>query len=139
VAVIAPDLAERLKEAFGALTGQVDLEVYTAKGEKEEFAQFTRDLVGEISQLSDKIKAGFFDLDSPEAKARGISRSPTLLIAPERYRLRYTGAPAGEEARSFLQTIFMVSAGASRLSEASRRRLGELKEPRRVKVFVSPT
>jgi thioredoxin reductase (NADPH) len=137
--VIGDDLAEKLKDSFKALTGEVRLEVYTGPGPNEELSEFARSFCRELAALSDKIKANFFDLGSPEAKAKGVERSPTVLIAPERYPLRYTGAPAGEEARPFLQAIFMVSAGTSRLSDASRRRLATLTERRRIKVFVSPT
>jgi thioredoxin reductase (NADPH) len=139
VAVIGQELADRLKEAFASLTGEVPLEVFTAKGAEGEFAAFTRDFVAEISKLSPKLPARLFDLESPEAKAREVERSPTVLLAPDHFRLRYTGAPAGEEARSFLQALFMLSAKASRLSEPSRKRLAELKERRRIKVFVTPT
>ena len=139
MAVIADDIAERLRESFKALRQPVRLEVYTAAGQNEEFSEFTREFVSELTKLTDKITAGFFRVDSPEAKAKGIERSPTVLIAPDRYQLRIVGAPAGEEARSFLQAIFMASAGMSRLSEASRRRLEGLRERRRIKVFVTPT
>ncbi len=137
--VIQEDLAERLKKAFEGLTGEVRLEVYTGRGQNEEFARFTRDFAAELAALSPRIKAAFFDLDGPEARERQVERAPTLLIAPDRYRLRYTGAPAGEEARSFLEAIFMASAGRSRLSDSARRRLAELEGRRRLKVFVSPT
>lgn len=139
MAVIGEELAAQLRKAFESLTRDVPLEVYTAKGVNEEFAVFTRDFVAELSRLTPKLPARFFDLDSPQARERGVERSPTVLLAPERYRLRYTGAPAGEEARSFLQALFMLSAADSRLTEASRRRLAGLSERRHIKVFVSPT
>lgn len=139
MAVIGQDLADRLRQAFEALKAEVRLEVYTGPGANEELAQFTRQFATDLAALSNKIKASFHELGSQQARQRGVERSPTLLIAPDRYRLRYTGAPAGEEARSLLEGIFMASTGASRLTDASRRRLAELRERRRIKVFVSPT
>ena len=68
-----------------------------------------------------------------------MDRSPTILIQPDRYRIRYVGAPAGEEGRSFIETLLAVSTGQSGLQPASRQALAALAEPRRVRVFVSPS
>jgi thioredoxin reductase (NADPH) len=103
------------------------------------FNEFCRKLLTELSSLSDKIRPIFEAPGSAVAKKYGITRTPTLLIEPDRYAIRFTGAPAGEEARTFLLAILMASAGTSVLSEPSRQRLSELKENRNIKVFVSPT
>jgi len=138
--VIQKDLQEQLRRAFQNLRDEVVLEVFTEKtGENEEFAQFTRGLATEIAELSPKITARLYDLSDPKAKERKVDRSPTLLISPDRFKIRYTGAPAGEEVRSFLQAIFMASGQGMVLSDWAVKRLGELKERRNVKVFVSPT
>lgn len=103
------------------------------------FNDFCRKLLTELSTLTEKIKPVFVAPDSETAKKYHITRTPTLLIEPEQYAIRFTGAPAGEEARTFLLGVIMASAGMTILSDASKKRLSELKENRNIKVFVSPT
>src|SRR5574340_1075222 len=69
----------------------------------------------------------------------GITRTPTLLLQPEKYRIRFIGAPAGEEARTLVLSLIMASTGKTILSDQTKARLADLKEPRNVKIFVSPT
>jgi len=70
---------------------------------------------------------------------RGVARSPTVLLAPDKYAIRYTGSPLGEEGRSFIVAIIMVSAASVVLNEESLKRLADLKEKRAIQIFVSPT
>ncbi|MBI5633045.1 MAG: thioredoxin-disulfide reductase [Nitrospirae bacterium] len=103
------------------------------------FNEFCRKLLEELASLSDKIRPVFVKPDSDLAKKYHVTRTPTILIEPERYAIRLTGAPAGEEARTFLIALLMASTGKTVLSDASKKRLSELKENRNIKVFVSPT
>ena len=61
------------------------------------------------------------------------------LIAPDRYGIRWLGAPLGEEARTFLETILMVGSGMSGLSDQSRKVIEKIDSVRQIKVFVSPS
>lgn len=105
----------------------------------EPFSLFCRKLLQELSALSDKIIPVFEKPGSITAEKYKVSRTPTLLVAPERFSIRFSGAPAGEETRTFLITLLMASVGKTILSDASKLRLAELKENRSIKVFVSPT
>jgi thioredoxin reductase (NADPH) len=96
-------------------------------------------LVKDFSKLSDKIRPRFFKIGDDASKKRNVTKSPTVLIAPDTHDIRLTGAPAGEEGRFFITSILMVSTGKTILSDDSRQRLQRLKEKRDVKVFVSPT
>jgi thioredoxin reductase (NADPH) len=68
-----------------------------------------------------------------------VTTSPTLLIAPEKYSIRWLGAPMGEEARSFLETLILVGLDKSHLSDQSLGVIKKIDSPRNIKVFVSPT
>jgi Alkyl hydroperoxide reductase, large subunit len=81
----------------------------------------------------------FYKIGDGVSKKRGVERSPTLLINPDRYSIRFTGAPLGEEGRSLIISILMASTGKVLLSEASLKRLREIDSRRDVQVFVSPT
>jgi thioredoxin reductase (NADPH) len=63
-----------------------------------------------------------------------------VLISPDKYRIRYTGAPVGEEGRSFLTAVIMASTGKTILSDSAKKNiLEDLREKRDIQVFVSPT
>lgn len=128
---------EVLRKRFKDLDESVHLAVFTKKGENDEFNQITQLFVKELSLISEKITVDFHTLGDDIAKKYNISHSPTVMIQPEKYHIWYTGAPFGEEGRSFIDAILMISQNDSRLSQESRKRLAELKEKRHVMVFVT--
>ena len=139
---MTPETVKALKEAFKGLRDEVALHVFTKKGTNDQFNDILADLVKSVARVDRRIKAHFHDIadEKDAAVARyGVERSPTLLISPERYRIRYTGAPVGEEGRSFLAAILMASSGRGFISEQSRKRLATLGSSREIKIFVSPT
>lgn len=139
VTVIPLDIKEKLREEFKILKRRIAIYVFTREGENEQFNLFSIKLVQELSQLSDKIEVKFYKISEPESEKYNIKRSPTILIDPENFNIRYTGAPAGEEGRSFIESILMASLGFSVLAKQSKEQLAKLKEKRHIMVFVSPT
>ncbi len=139
--LIPDDVKQTVKETFlEVLRDDVALEVYTIKGSNDQYNEATISLVRTLVGLSSKLTAAFFSVGDAQSVKRGVTRSPTVLIAPDKYRLRYTGAPLGEEGRSFLVAIMMASTGKPALSESALSKIMEgLKEKRDIQVFVSPT
>lgn len=137
--LINEETKKLLREELKHLADPVTVLLFTKEDQNKEFNEYCHRLLSELSELSEKIRPRFEDLDSGEAKERGITRSPTLLVQPDRFNIRFTGAPAGEEARTLLLALIMISTPGTILSDSSRKRLAELKEKRSVKVFVSPT
>lgn len=130
---------EHLRQLFTGMAEPVALEVYTKEGENDAYNEAMTLFMRDVGRLGEKIDVSFHELGGAEASRRKVTRSPTLLIAPDSYSIRYTGAPLGEEARIFIETLMLASRGKSGLSEISRNVLSELEEPRNVKVFISPT
>ena len=89
--------------------------------------------------VSSKITLREHDLDHELAKKWHITHSPTLLIAPDKYSIRWLGAPMGEEARTFLEILILVGLGQSQLSEQSLKVIKRIDSARQIKIFVSPT
>jgi thioredoxin reductase (NADPH) len=137
--ILTEDIRKILRATFRDLRDDVMIEVYTKKGVNDTFNDIAVGLIKQIASLTNKIKPQFYQVGDEAAKKRGVSRSPTVLIAPDTYSIRYTGAPVGEEGHSFIMTLLMVSTGKTVISDDSRTRLKRLKEKRQVKVFVSPT
>ncbi len=138
--LIPDDVKKVVKETFlSELKDEVVLEVYTQAGKNDSFNEAAIQLVKTFAELSPKIKASYHTVGDEQSRKRGVLRSPTVLISPDKYRIRYTGAPLGEEGRSFLVAILMVSTGKSILSPPSIEKISKLKENRDIQVFVSPT
>ncbi len=137
--LVTEDVKKVLRDAFRELRDVVFIEVYTKVGVNDMFNDIAVDLMKTMSELSDRIKVSFYKIGDENSKKRNVLRSPTVLIAPDKYDIRYTGAPVGEEGRSIVMTIIMASTGQTLLSDDSRKRLNRLEEKRHIRVFVSPT
>jgi thioredoxin reductase (NADPH) len=136
---IDDDVRKTLQEAFKDLTDPVSIEVFTQEGLNDSFNKVAVDLIKTIGELSPKLRADFYTLKDDQAARRDVKRSPTVLVDPDRYRIRFTGAPLGEEGRSLVVSIIMASTRGVAISTESLKRLQDLTEPRRVQVYVSPT
>ena len=136
---ISEDTRKIIKKELDNLKETVSILIFTAEEVNKPFNEFSIKLFTELSQLSEKILPKFEHIGGELAGKYNVDRSPTILIQPEKYDIRLTGAPAGEELRTLLLTLIMVSTGMTVLSDASRSRLADLKGKRDVKVFVSPT
>ncbi len=116
----------------------VHLELY-AGDDNPETVDFSRSLLTELSELSDKVSWSEHALDD-EAEALGITASPTITVGRSLgLRIEYWGAPLGLEAEGFIESIVMASAGASGLSDASEELLALVDREVRVYAFVTPT
>jgi len=133
-----PDDAKKiLRERFKQLKEKVLLEVFTKDGVNDQFNNLITLFAKELSKLSDKIIVDLHKVGDEFSKKYAVTRSPTVLFNPENYSIRYTGAPFGEESRSFIDAIIMISRRESFLSKESKKMLSKLKESRGVKVFVT--
>lgn len=137
--IITEDITDLLRKTFKDLKEEVHIEVFTKKGVNEPFNEATIKLIKAISDITPKIKASFHKLGDDVSKKRRVHRSPTILISPDKYSIRFTGAPLGEEGRSLIVSILMASTGKVLLSETSLKRLREIDSERLIQVFVSPT
>ena len=129
----------QLKATFEQLPNDIPLYLFTAKGHEDVFTHANRQVVRAFRELSNKITLREYDLEHELAKKWHVTNSPTLLIAPDRYSIRWLGAPMGEEARTFLEILILVGMGKSNLSDQSVSVIKKIDSPRNIKVFVSPT
>jgi thioredoxin reductase (NADPH) len=129
----------QLKTTFEQLPNDIPLYLFTAKGHEDVFTNSNRQVIRAFRELTDKINLREYDLDHELAKKWNVTSSPTLLIAPERYSIRWLGAPMGEEARTFLEILILVGLGKSNLSDQSVNVIKKIDSARNIKVFVSPT
>lgn len=137
--LINDDTRKVLKKEFGRLKEPVTVFVFTSEKENQPFNEFAKKLLNELSEISDKIKPTFGKIGEKLSQQHRATRSPTLLVQPDTYKIRFIGAPAAEEAQTLMVALLMTSTGKTILSENSRKRLQDLKDKRSIKVFVSPT
>jgi len=117
-----PDDAKNiLLERFKALKEKVILEVFTKKKQENPFDSLTVMFEQELGMLSDKIEVHLNTIGDKKSKEYQVTRSPTVLLQPQQYTLRYTGAPFGEEGRSFIEAIILVSRRESNLTTVSKK------------------
>ncbi|MCJ2164811.1 MULTISPECIES: FAD-dependent oxidoreductase [unclassified Pseudodesulfovibrio] len=133
------EVRTQLTKTFKDLKGEVTLEVFTTPGVNDEFSDYAIKFCTALSRLNDKIRLRRFEIPSDRAKELSVTASPTLCLNPDDYHIRFLGAPLGEEGKSFITAIMLVSLGISGLSEVSAPLLDQLGEERLAQVFVSPT
>jgi glutaredoxin-like protein len=79
-------------------------------------------------------------LDKDRAAEYAVDRVPAVIIAtPEGNRIRYYGAPLGNELPTLLQAISMAGTGETGLTGQSRAQLKALSKPIVLQVFFTPT
>lgn len=137
--ILPEETKKVLIDTFKELGEKVFLEVFTKDDKDDQFSVFTAELIRGISTLTDKIEAKFYKPTDETTRNRNITRFPTILINPDRYNIRYVGSPLGEEGRTLIMAIMVASNNGTILSDTALKRLYELKAPRHIQIFVSPT
>lgn len=156
--IIDEKSAEILKEKFGKeMKKTVEIYFFTSKDReipfedlvshthehKEDmchFCDFMRKFLEELRELSSgKIVIKEFEINSEEAKKYNVDKIPTIIIDPARgLNIKYIGAPIGEEAWAFIDTIIQVSKDESKLSSKTKSELRKIDKKINIKVFVTP-
>jgi thioredoxin reductase (NADPH) len=137
--ILTDQLKDEVRKGFTQLKDDVVLAVFTKKGVNDPYNDVLIKLIKEIAEVDKRIKPEFHKVGDAASKKYGVTRSPTLLVTPDKYSIRFTGAPLGEEGQSLIMSIMMASIGQSVVSDDSRLRLKKLKEKRHVLIFTSPT
>jgi glutaredoxin-like protein len=101
-----------------------------------------KQLLEELSSLSDRIKLTVYDFKKEAARAAEyrLPRIPAIIIKTETDTgIRFYGIPSGYEYMSLLEAIVDASRGETELSPATKEALKKLKKEVDIQVFVTPT
>jgi len=130
----------KLTEKFAReLTGTVTLVLFTQEFECPHCKE-TRQLVEELSELSEKINVEVYDFaaDEEKVKAFSVDKIPAIAVVGEKdYGIRFYGIPSGYEFSTLVEDIVDVSNGSTRLSEEVKKKLREITQPVHIQVFVT--
>ena len=107
----AAQFINQLKATFGNLPQEIPIYLFTQPGRDDIFVQTNRQIIRAFRELTDKITFREYNLDHELAKKWDVTRAPTLLISPDKYNIRWLGAPMGEEGRTLLETLLLVGRG----------------------------
>jgi len=112
------------------------------KGQECLFCKETRELLDEVSRLSDKIDLVVYDFlaDKEKAAEYGIDKIPAIIIQrKEDYGIRFFGIPSGYEYTSLIEAVIDVSKGKTSLSQKTKEALKDIDKDIHIQVFVTPT
>ncbi|HEY3344836.1 MAG TPA: thioredoxin family protein [Anaerolineaceae bacterium] len=112
-----------------------------------EYCDDTRQLLEEVTALSDQLGLTVYDLDADAAVAGQyqIDKAPGFAILAREgekltdFGIRIYGIPSGHEFTTLVNDLVMVSARSSGLSEETIQYLREIKSPLHLQVFTTPT
>ena len=129
----------QLAAVFKNMNYDISLFLFTSPSQNDVSSQGARQIIRAIREMTPKIDLREFDLSHEMAQKWNVEYAPTILFDPERYNIRWLGAPMGEEGRSFVETLIMMGYRETNLNEGSMKILQKIQSPRDVKVFVSPS
>ena len=112
------------------------------KGQECLFCKETKELLKEVSALSDKIELVTYDFTADKEKAAdyGIYKIPSIVILGQKdYGIRFFGIPSGYEYSSLIEATLDVSKGKVNLSQKTREALKTIDKDIHIQVFVTPT
>ena len=141
------NITKQVKEAFDKQLQQPVQVLFFGKQTDCDYCTDTRQLVGEVVELSDMIEIRDYDLeqDAEIASQYNVDKAPGLVIAAKDngqivdYGIRFAGIPSGYEFSTLIQSLVLVSGRQSGLKEKTRKFLNELKKPVHLLVFTTPT
>ncbi len=132
----------QIEKRFRELSGKVRLLMFTQDFECE-YCAVTREMLEEVSSLSDKLSLEVRDFvaDAEMAKGYGIDKIPATIVLGEKdFGVRFFGVPAGYEFPSLLEAIVDVGRGAPlKINSDAASMIAKVDRPVRMQVLVTPT
>jgi glutaredoxin-like protein len=140
------DIKQQVSQFFEQMQEPVQVIFFEKKSDCEYCAE-TRQMVEEVTVLSDKISLAVYDIEVDQAIAGQykVDKAPGIVIAGLDgdqildYGIRFAGIPSGHEFSSLIHDMILVSGRDSGLSSQTKEILKGLDQPVHLQVFVTPT
>jgi glutaredoxin-like protein len=121
--------------------------IFFEENEACETCADTRQLLEEVSGLSEKVTLKVYDLvkDTDLAKRYNVDKAPGIVFVGKDddqeldYGVRMSGIPSGHEFSTLIHDLILVSGRDSGLEQETRQALQKLSKPVHLQVFVTPT
>ena len=149
MALLNDSVRSQVQQMFEKIEAPVRLVMFT-QGEggalECDMCADTRQLLGEIADLSDQVRLEVLDFiaDAKTAESYQVDKIPALVILPDDeqgvdYGIRLFGIPAGYEFSTLIEDILMVGRREAGLSPETLADLSKLDRPVHIQVYVTPT
>ncbi len=149
MSMISPDDQHTIRKLFEELEDDVTITNFTQReslllvpGQECSYCQETRELLEEVTDLSEKLHVETKDFvrDKQEADRLGITRIPAFVLQGRaKGVVRYFGIPAGYEFSTLIEDLIDISKGRTNLNDKTREVLAKLSQDLHIQVFVTPT
>lgn len=106
------------------------------------YCRQTRELLEEVTDLSEKLHLTVKDFvqDEAEAQQLGVTRIPAFVVSGQnKGSVRYFGIPAGYEFTGLVEDLLDISTGEPDLLDTTMHALDGLEHDLHLQVFVTPT
>lgn len=142
--IISDKVRKQVQDRFAEKLSQPVTMLFFETAVGCEYCDSTRQLINEISELTDKItvKIHNYTIDEDVAKQYGVNKVPAIvLLGPDDkdYGIKFYGIPSGYEFGTLLEDIEMISSGKSGLSADSIASISAITSKVHMEVFVTPT
>jgi len=143
--VLSDQVIKQINEVFAGIKEPVQI-LYFGSEENCDYCAETKQLLEEVTALSDKLELTVYDIQSDHGVADqfNVSNAPGIVIAAKDgsqvidLGVQYSGIPSGHEFNTLINDILMVSKRESGLNEKTREFLKNLQKPLFLQVFVTP-
>jgi glutaredoxin-like protein len=132
---------QKVEEVFRAIVHPVRVIMFTQSVECE-YCQMTRELLGELAGLNNRISVEVLDFveDADRAEAFGVDKIPaTIVMGDKDYGIRFYGVPAGYEFMSLIEAIVDVGKRDHALPAAILTQLARVDQPVHMQAMITPT
>ncbi|MFN7035383.1 MAG: protein disulfide oxidoreductase [Bellilinea sp.] len=141
------EIRNQVRDVLAGMVHPVEMIFFGNSNDPCEYCEDTRQLLEEVTSLSDKLTLQVFDLkeDAALAKKYNVDKTPGFVILGklgdnlDDFGIRYAGIPAGHEFTSLINDILIVSKRDSGLSPETREFLNNLNQKVLLQVFVTPS
>ncbi len=132
---------EYVSKVFKFVNDEVTLSLFRQDHESLSERE-TRQILEELSSISDKIVLRFFDSEVDKEKFENyqVDKLPGVVVEGVRdYGIRYFGTPGGYLVSSLIEDVIQISKKKSDLKDNSKNKLKDILHPLNLQVFVTPT
>jgi alkyl hydroperoxide reductase subunit AhpF len=141
--LLSPQDEATLKQHLSAITKPVQLVLFTQAFGGSETGAITRQILGELAALNDKITVvdKNFILDTEDKAKYKIDKAPAIVILSDDVdtRMRMFGAPTGYEFVGLVEAIITAGTGKIELDPETMKWIQAVNKPTHIQVFSTPT
>ena len=141
--LLSPQDEATLKQHLSVIINPVQLLLFTQAIGGSETGAVTRQILGELAALNDKITVvdKNFVLDTEDRAKYKVDKEPAIVLLSDDVdtRMRLYGAPTGYEFVGLVEAIIVAGTGKIELEPETMKWIQAVDKPTHIQVFSTPT